>query len=93
VSKSWHLTLLPDGAASRRINERRSHDTTPESIRPLPKGEGHGLAVALERADHRSARSKTHKDVISNEADRLVYEPGLAGQKSEVITSPVSRSA
>jgi len=31
--------------------------------------------------------------LISNEADRLVYEPGLAGQKSQVMTSPVSRSA
>ena len=26
--------------------------------------------------------------LISNEADRLVYEAGLAGHKSEVMTSP-----
>lgn len=79
----------------RRVDqrERRSHDPTPESIWPLPKGEGHVLAIALERADHRLAKSKTHRMLISNEADRLVYEPGLAGQKSEVITSPVSRLA
>jgi len=38
--------------------------------------------------------SRRHtKMLISNEADRLVDEPGLAGQKSEEITSPVSRSA
>jgi hypothetical protein len=29
--------------------------------------------------------------LISNEAERLVYEPGLAGQKSEVMMSPASR--
>jgi hypothetical protein len=47
------------------------------------------LAVTLERADHRLAKSKTHtKMLISNEAERLVYEPGLAGQKSEVMMGP-----
>ena len=47
------------------------------------------MAVTLERADHRLAKSKTDtKMLISNEAERLVYEPGLAGQKSEVMMSP-----
>jgi hypothetical protein len=31
--------------------------------------------------------------LISNEAERLVYEPGVAGQKSEVMMSPASRFA
>ena len=49
------------------------------------------MAVTLERADHRLAKSKTHtKMLISNEAERLVYEPGLAGQKSEVMMSELS---
>jgi hypothetical protein len=38
--------------------------------------------------------SRRHTKMLTpNEADRLVYEPGLAGHKSEVMTSPASRSA
>jgi hypothetical protein len=67
--------------------------TPPESHRS-PRGRGHGLAVELERADHRLANSKTHtKMLISNEAERLVYEPGFAGHKSELMMSPASRPA
>jgi hypothetical protein len=75
-------------------SERRSHDAAPESVRPPPKGEGTAWPSRSSELNHRLAKSKTHtKMLISNEAERLVYEPGLAGQKSEVMMSPASRSA
>ena len=67
--------------------------TPPQSqIRPLPKGRGTVWPSRSSGADHRLPRRRHTKLVTCNEADRHVYEPGLAGQKPEVTTSPVSRS-
>ena len=65
--------------------------TPPQSQSGPAEGRGHGWALALKRADDRLAKSKTHtKMLIPNEAERLVYEPRLAGHKSEVMMSPAS---
>ena len=97
MSKTRHLTLLPyDVAVVAWINsERRSHDAAPESVRPPPKGEGTVWpSRSSELITDWPSRRHTHtKMLISNEAERLVYEPGLAGQKSEVMMSPASRDA
>ena len=72
----------------------RSHDATPESVRPPPKGEGTVWPSRLsELITDWPSRRHTKKMLIPNEAERLVYEPGLAGQKSEVMMSPASRFA
>ena len=93
MSKTRHLTLLPyDVAVVAWINsERRSHDATPESVRPPPKGEGTVWPSRLSEliTDWPNRRHA----LISNEAERLVYEPGPAGQKSEAMMSPASRFA
>ena len=69
--------------------------TPPQSHTAPAEGRGHGLP-GRDRGNLSpdSVKSNTHeKLLITNEASRLVYEPGVTGHKSEVMMSPASRIA
>ena len=95
------LALVLDSAISTafpvgRVDHQRarSHAATQASVRPPPKGERTIWPSRLsELITDWPSRRHTKKMLISNEAERLVYEPGPAGQKSEVMMSPASRFA
>jgi hypothetical protein len=67
----------PASANVARINsERRSHDTSGQCLQPSPCSEGTAWIVELKQATDWSSRLQ----VICNEVDNLVDEPGVTGQ-------------
>jgi hypothetical protein len=89
VSKARHLTLLPDVAVVASINASGGAMTPPQSqFGPCRRDRGTVCpSGSSELITDWSSRRHT-KMLISNEADRLVYEPGLAGHKSESDDEP-----
>ena len=95
MSRIRHQLLPQDAVDGRHVLNKlgRRHDTTRESPQPPPKGEGtvrrSGSSTVITRPADRTFKQKM---TCTNEATRLVYEPGVAGHKSEMMMSPASCS-
>ena len=81
------------GRWSSRVQQACGGGMTPpqKSVQPPPKDEGtvrrSGSSTLITRPADRTFKQKM---TCTNEATRLVYEPGFAGHKSEVMMSPAS---